>query len=361
MAKSASRWMFAVGSALALSAASMGAYAAPSSGLALDRFEPTPAGDPFFGVASANVHGRLQTNGVLIFDYAHAPLVLRYRETNNGAEVGKIVSHQLYLHLAASLALFRRVLLSIDAPIALLNEGGSPHTPSGTALTSPTDATSGDLRLGARARVYGEEGAPFQLAVGASLFAPTGNRDGYTGDGRARFSPAAIASGRVGSLLWSATLGAMFRQGSHVLDNAVTNELLFGAAAGFLASKDRVLIGPEIYGSTELGEGASAFGKHSTNAELLVDVKYRPDPIVIGVAAGPGLTTGVGTPDWRLVFVVGYAPWREPAREPSLSPKASSRERGGVLEASGAGVARDSGGDSSGDSSGDSTWQGGKP
>ena len=60
------------------------------------------------------------------------------------------------------------------------------------------------------------------------------------------------------------------------------------------------------------------FGKSTTSAELLLGVKYRPGPFVIGLAGGPGLGVGLGTPDVRLVGMLGYAPFGE--EQPKAAP-----------------------------------------
>src|SRR5690349_16871851 len=72
--------------------------------LALGRFYPSAAGDRFFGVQSPYVNGELTPHAMLLFDYAHNPLVLR--TTKDSATIGPVVANQLFLHVNGSLALF---------------------------------------------------------------------------------------------------------------------------------------------------------------------------------------------------------------------------------------------------------------
>ena len=295
---------------------------AQSQGFNLNRFEPAPAGDLFFGVQRPTVDGELRFNAALIGDYAHAPLVLR--DVRNGDnEIGRIVSRQAYLHFAASLALFDRLLLSVNVPIAVIDEGNSPRTASGTTFRSPDAATAGDARFGARVRLLGENDSAFQLALGAYLYYPTGSQDGYAGEGKTRVAPSLIAGGIVNDFIaWNVNLGMMFRRGNELLGTSVGNEFLFGAAVGVLAANKTFLIGPELYGSTEVVGNASAFSKAATNMELLGSIKYRPSPFFIGFGAGPGFGAGLGTPDFRMVATIGYAAWGKEAPPPE-KPKDS--------------------------------------
>src|SRR5260221_5468768 len=89
--------------------ASAGAHA---QGLALDRFDPAPAGDRMFGVPSPFVAGALTPHIGVLMDYAHNPLVLR--RAPDGTRARSVVSSQLFVHLNASLALWNLVLINID-------------------------------------------------------------------------------------------------------------------------------------------------------------------------------------------------------------------------------------------------------
>jgi OmpA-OmpF porin, OOP family len=276
---------------------------AAAEGFALNKFDPAPAGDPFFGVQSAYVYKDTRPSFVIIGDYAHSPLVLRRRD---GEEVGKLVSDQLLLHANASISVAGRVLFHADVPIAVVNEGAQQAT-----LAAPTGAAFGDIRLGGRLRLLGEFRDPFGLAIATSVWLPSGSRDAYMGEGRARVLPSLIGAGRIADVIWSASIGFALRPERRVLDTPSQNEATFGGGVGILTANDQVQIGPEIYGTTAVGNGRSMFGRSTTSGELLLGVKYRPGPWVVGVAAGPGLGVGLGTPDVRAVAMVGYAPWGE--------------------------------------------------
>jgi len=124
--------------------------------------------------------------------------------------------------------------------------------------------------------------------------------------------PQLILGGRIHErVVWSAAAGPQF-QGESTFANVDQGTMFkWGAGLGFLLLDNRHLqIGPEAYGSATLRD----VQKHTTNAEILLDVRYRiVDDVEIAAGAGPGLTSGIGTPDFRGLFSLAYTPEQKPA------------------------------------------------
>lgn len=314
-------------SVLAVVVSSLAATAqAQAQGFALNRYQPAPAGDPFFSVPSAAT-GATGLRASFGADYAHAPLVLR--TTPERREAGAIVGDQLNLHAGLALAVARRALLSLDVPVAIVNGGDSPPASGAEHIASPGAAALGDLRAGVRARLLGDQ--TFALALAASLWLPTGSRTQYTGDGSVRPGVALLASGRTSRVLWAATAGLDRRAVSELVRTRMAQALTGAAAVGLLFADDSVLIGPEIAGATALGTS----DRRATNLEALLGIHLRGDQFAFGVGAGPGLSVGAGTPDVRILATAGYsgspppppappplvtAPPAVPAQEPAPPP-----------------------------------------
>ncbi len=288
-------------------AGSARAQVAEGRRFSVERFDPAPAGDPFFGVAAPQTDGNLRLHAVLIADYAHAPLVLRFADDRE--LIGTLIKQQLFLHASVSLAVRNRLLFNVDVPFVPLNQGQSLTLPGGETASFAQGAAFGDVRLGARVRVLGDTFSPFQLALAASVWVPTGKTAGFAGDDRVRVRPALIAGGRTARVLWSATTGFDFRRQGSYFDTKLSNELVLGGAIGVLLARERVLVGPEAYAITTVGNGAEFLSGETTTAELLLGGRVRLNPFVAGLAAGPGLTHGIGTPDVRVVAVLGYSPF----------------------------------------------------
>ncbi|HVY49476.1 MAG TPA: thrombospondin type 3 repeat-containing protein, partial [Minicystis sp.] len=291
------------------------ALAAPSAAAAqpkiagqfsLDRFEPTPIGDPFFGVQTGEVDGQLTPRGGIVFDYARDPL--RLYATSGDKVIGSVVQDQFFMHFAGSLALFDRIELSLDFPLALVDDGQNPVNPNSgnmTTLVSPSGVAAGDLRIGARLNLFREKHDISAAAIGGYLWVPTGDAAKYTSDGKVRGEPVLSLGGRVGPLAYSGDAGIQIRSPiNQFVDVNLGTEFDFGVAAGLLVANDNILIGPELIGSTVVDNGK---GK-TTDAELLGGVHFRLADFVIGAGAGPGLTRGVGTPSARVVGMLAYSP-----------------------------------------------------
>src|SRR5579871_184435 len=125
---------------LAPAVASAQTTAAQTSG-ALDRFDPSPAGDTFFSFPSADVAGRLRFSASATFSYAHDPLVLH---STAGGSFLPWVSSQGVLHAQVSAEVLRRVKLDVDLPAVLL-EGGTSGTLGPYVVTAPHGAHVGDV------------------------------------------------------------------------------------------------------------------------------------------------------------------------------------------------------------------------
>jgi outer membrane protein OmpA-like peptidoglycan-associated protein len=280
------------------------AHAQTNGGLALDRFEPAPAGDRMFGVPSPYAAGDLTPHLMALVDYAHNPLVLKTEPADTNA--GSVVQSQMYLNLDAGLSLWKRVFADVDVPIAVYQGGNNPTAP-GQKFTSPSDAQFGDVRLGARLVLWGKYHDPFQIALGGYVWLPTAPSGSFVGTGSVRGLPQLILGGDVAErLVWSAAAGPEIQGTSAYAGVDQGTELRWGAGVAVLLLESRHLqIGPEASGDVVFRD----VQKRTTNAELLLGLKYRFLRFMqIGVAGGPGLTSGIGTPDFRAIASVAFTP-----------------------------------------------------
>ncbi len=306
------------------------ASAQSEGGFALSQFEPAPAGDPFFGVPSPAAPGHLDPRGQVMFDYAHIPIRLR-------AEDVAIVSSQGFLRFNAALPLWKRLLVSLEFPMVVNQAGEDPGLTDTTfpALEAPQ---AGDLRIGLRGRIWGEDATPFQLGGGGYMFAPTGTQDQYAGDGGFRGALHLAMGGRVGTsvaLLWGVAAGVVLRASDS------PHAFTYSAGAGLVFADDVVQIGPEIYGATPLSGDLPLASipvvetAAGTNAELLFGTKIRVlDGLTFGGAIGPGLSNSVGTPAFRALGTLGWTPLPRPkgSDEPDEPEAAGDQDDDGITD-----------------------------
>lgn len=304
------RWAWSVGAMATMATSTGWAQDAERRGLALNQYQHNIAGDLGFATTSPWVGGHLVPRGMVTFDYAKDPLVI---VDQNDVEVATLVSSQAYLHFGASLALWDRLLVAVDMPLAVA-QSGDDQALAGVNVSAPSGAAAGDLRIGLRGRIWGEYTDPFQLGIGGFVFAPTAQKGGFTGEGKVYGEPQLLFGGRVPYFVWSASAGALLKAS----DNPHT--FTYKATIATSLIDDRLVLGPELFGSVDLQDKSLVDGpipvqrKDNTNLEWLFGAKFRiVGGLRIGVAGGSGITKGVGTPQFRVLGRIEWTP--EPEKE----------------------------------------------
>jgi OOP family OmpA-OmpF porin len=109
-------------------------------------------------------------------------------------------------------------------------------------------------------------------------------------------------------------LAYLYRFNQNPLEGIPTGSLLQGGLAiGLKTSDSKLLIGPEVYGATGVGNGQSLFNYATTPVEAVLGIHYRIGQFVLGLAGGPGLSQAFGTPTFRGLFSFDWAPLPPPS------------------------------------------------
>lgn len=294
-----------------------GSASAQAAGFALDRFEPADRGSNWFVLDSLDLrgHGRLALG--VTGELGYRPLAIYDAD---GSLRSAIVEHQLFAHPGGSFVLWDRLRVSASLPVGLYATGDG-GTIGGVVYPAPSSAqTVGDLRFGADARVIGQSGDPFQLAFGLHLFAPTGSRGAYSGDETFRATPRALVAGDLGVFAYSAKLGIAYRgHDVELAGSPLGSELVYGAAVGVRALDRRLLLGPELYGSSVVT--ADLFKTRTTPADLLFGAHLDVGAVRIGAGAGFGVSRGYGSPAARAVLSIEW-----------LAPVQRDRDGDGIVD-----------------------------
>jgi OOP family OmpA-OmpF porin len=271
-----------------------------SKGFSLLRFEPSPAGDRFFGVPDAYVPGNSSSRfrAMLAFNVPLAPILTR--TDNQTGQSADIVAEQFVSYLDLGYFPTQWLLLNADLPLVVSQSGDGRTAPSGSAL--------GDARVGLRVAALGGENAAISLAPALDVWLPTGSVDQLTGDGQVRALPKLLASGRSHAFIWSSELGYQLRRSYDSGSQEIGNGLVLGGAAGLLLFGDVFQVGAEIYGSTLTAPvHGSAFAARNTALEALFGGHVHAGSFVFGAAGGPGLGEAPGSAP-RLVLTLAFAP-----------------------------------------------------
>ena len=291
---------------LAAALASRSANAQPP-GFALDRFEPSERGSDWFVLESLDLRGHLRPAFGVVGEYAYRPLAF-YDANGNG--VASVVRNQLFAHAGASVVLWERVRFGVNLPIAIYQDGQSGFK-DGAGLTAPASAfAAGDLRLGGDVRLLGHQTTTrgkLTFAAGLQAFLPTGSRDSYTSDGSVRVQPRLLIAGDAGIFAYAGRVAVQYRAIDDTFAGTkVGTELLYAASAGLRVLRGKLLIGPELFGSTGLTK--QPFRKTPAPLEALVGGHLAAGHgWHVGLGAGAGLTRAFGTSQARIALSIEWA------------------------------------------------------
>jgi len=307
-----------LGAAFALlTAFSVGPARAQTAGFALSRFQPAERGSEWFVLDSLDLRGHARWNAGIVMDGAYRPLSIF---DANGDLRTELVRHQIFVHPGASLVLWDRVRFGLSVPIAVYQDGEG-GTIRGLAYSPPDTPAFGDIRLSGDVRLLGAYGAPLTLAAGLALDLPTGSQSSFTSDGSLRIEPHLLAAGDLASFTWSGKLGFQYRGADERIDGApLGSEVSFAGAAGLRLADRKLVIGPEIFGSTGVNGSAAFLKMKSSPLDALLGVHWSfSEQWRVGAGAGAGLTQGFGSPQARyMVSLERVAPLevKQPAPPP---------------------------------------------
>lgn len=280
---------------------------ARADGFAINRFEPAERGSSWFVLDSLDIHGHVRPAAGLTLDYQYQPLAIY---DANGDVRTAIVGHVLTTHLGANVTMWDRLRVGFNLPLVLYTEGEDGVLRNVKYARPAHEQALGDLRLGADARLFGELDGPITVALGARFWLPTGSTTSYAGDGGVRIGPRLSAAGTIADVfVYGANAGVVFRNPtvSSFGDSPIDHDFAFSASAGVKLVDGKLVVGPELYGTTTLDD--KAFKTRTTPLEILLGGHYNVGSgIRAGIGAGTGLVAGFGAPQARLLGSIEWSP-----------------------------------------------------
>ncbi|MCA9603410.1 MAG: transporter, partial [Myxococcales bacterium] len=299
-----------------LSAALAGALFGPTAAEAqvtLDQYRTAETVYDGFAVSRPDDRGHLKFGVHLTFDYANDPLVYEATSGNADTETFKIVEHQMVGSLALHLGLANRLVLFGGIPLSLWLDGDD--LPVGVPAGLADGTGVGDPWLGARLRLLGENDDVASLGLQATATFPLAHAvddtEAYLGEDGLTFTPKLLLELRGGPLRFTGNAGVLLRKKVGGGASAIGNEFRWAFGVTLDLIKERLTAHGEIFGATPLGNVTNAvkFGdREASPMELLAGLKYfSPKGFSMGLAGGPGLLRGYGSPDVRLIAQIGFA------------------------------------------------------
>lgn len=268
------------------------ANAQETSGFELGGFRPAERGSSWFALDSLDFRGRLRPAAGLVGDWTNKPLVIRNAD---GSERANVVENQFIVHAGGSLVVAERFRFGLDLPFVPY-QSGDGGSAAGATFAAPSSSGIGDLRTSADARIVGKYGSAFTSAIGFELYLPTGSSSAYSGDHSVRVIPRVLAAGEIGKFVYAGRLGIHLKPAGSFDGNDLGSEFVFGASAGVRATS-RIVVGPEVFGSTVMNSNDGWFSARGTPIEVLLGSHLDViKDVRAGVGVGTGVTRGFGSP-----------------------------------------------------------------
>jgi uncharacterized repeat protein (TIGR01451 family) len=266
------------------------------------RFSPAGGHHRVWSVQESQVTPAWKPYGSLIYHLETDSLTVtagRYEE--------RVLDLSHVLDLNAGVGLFGRAQIELAMPIALAAESSG-----GTSSTTPlSGAAIGDLLVRGRVRLLDNALGGVGVAVSAGVTVPTGDEKRFRGDPGVGILFDAIADWRTTQTVVSLNIGTHIRtKDATFLTATISHELTYGLGLEVFLSRDRLSVASELFGRTPV---SAVFQDDSTSSlEVMFGPKWWFMPsLSVQAAASAGLVRGIGTPSFRFMLGVQWAPRSE--------------------------------------------------
>jgi outer membrane protein OmpA-like peptidoglycan-associated protein len=274
----------------------------------IQRFQPAPGVNGGLTTHGAATPGHLQFVPGAYLDFGRDPLVER---TSDGTVTRRIVGSLFSLHALGTLGLFDRYELGVEVPAhfargdALVGRGGDVNT-------------VGDLRLVPKARLFGPQKRTddgFGLAFALPVSLPTGPEDDFLGEGQVTVGPRLAGHLRLALLTATADVGYLWRPETRKFQTLdVTSAVTYAGGVGLDLGTPEVAAIGEVFG--QVPAASVRDDSHSKPLEILGGLRWFADfGLVATLAGGRGVISDYGSPDWRVVMGLAWAPTPKPRRD----------------------------------------------
>lgn len=283
------------------------ARAQEQRGYASNHFQPSERGSRWFVLDSLDIEGNGRLALGVVNDYSYRSLV-DYRP-DGGSARDSVVRNQFITHLGASMMIAERFRIGASVPLQLFADGHTA-TINGVSHRAAEDVSVGDVRLAVDARLLGATHSPAILALGSEVYLPSGSPSAYTGDGKPRVLPRVLFAGETSNIAYAARVGFQIRERNEAWgDGQIGSGFVFAASAGALLLDKKLIVGPEIFGSTVTANDR-AFDNRTTPIEALLGAHYDlgTSNLRVGASQGVGLTRGYGAAVYRALLSLEWVP-----------------------------------------------------
>jgi outer membrane protein OmpA-like peptidoglycan-associated protein len=293
---------------LAIGTSSQLAHAQEGEGLTLDTFTPTSSTESFFELVLPKPKKELEWSVGGLIHYAHEPVQRRVTnsETNEIQETTYPLKLRLTVELYASVGLWKYIEIGLVVPIIAYQSGDG--TVPGESIQN---AGIGDPRLEIKGQFLDTSG--FSMGARLAITAPIGHYASsgtdFMGSPLPTFEPQLLTAYTNGRVIAALNVGFLIRQSQTVGDYEQQSALTWNAGVGYDVFDFYKPHGLRIAAEMNGQAGINFDSLVETPMEILLGAKYRTrNDLIISAGAGPGSSSAVGTPSFRVFIGIAYDP-----------------------------------------------------
>jgi hypothetical protein len=282
----------------------------------LDLYSPAETPEDDLQLSRASDFGHLRLGAQLHLDYANNPLMWEDALGDSSSERYSVVRHQVVSTVGLSLGLADRVVLYAGLPTTLWMAGESAAALAPMDLAAADSAGLGEGYLGGRVRAWGERDDTWAFAGQLTLQLPTG---AYGDQAYRSRETVSVHPELIGEVRPHPHARMVVNLGTHLRQNDASGptnlaygpDLSFGLGGvvrAWTASSDAAThldVHLQLQGATQWDRFLDR--EHSPLEALAGPKFFHGSGLSAAVAAGAGLSRGMGSPDIRLIGMVGYA------------------------------------------------------
>jgi OOP family OmpA-OmpF porin len=291
---------------------------------------PATDGGKYLTVQQSNTMPQWSFNVGGTFDYAFEPL--EYADAAGNRRRG-IVDDLLMANIQGAIAWTDWWEMGVNMPIALWETFYNPNQSAAAVAKQTFYGKMGDARIEMKFRLLNIERYHVGLSIVPFFYFPTGKEEYFLGNGM--WSPGALVAfdADIKNRVFLA-LNVGYRNYANTRydvnnPNAVLDDSLMLSGGINVRINDTWAVLGEV-----ISEGViKAYWKNQLQnpAEFLVGGRFTPQSVVKGMGvtlmAGRGITTGIGSPDFRVLAGVNYRRVHEPPPPPPVAVEAAVEEK----------------------------------
>ena len=224
----------------------------------------------------------------------------------NGDHQEVLIDSATFMDVNIGVGLFDFMQFEVGIPVAIQMESGADTQ----AIAPVSGAGMGDMLIRLRGSLLDNKTGGFGIGLTLGATFPTGSGEHFRGDEGVGVIVNSIFDYKTSRVVVAINWGVRLRTAeAEFLNVTFSHELTYGMGISVEAWRGHINIGGEIFGRTPLAE---AFGSlEQTSLEFLMGPKWEMfKGLSLHAAVGAGLVQGFGTPDFRFVTGVQWAPKR---------------------------------------------------